>query len=626
MKKILLFLLVFLINTVFSLCAFAENFYITDYYINLDVKENRDVVITEDIGVYFTSHSHGIYRTIPTRTYMFYEKGEKKLLKAKISDIQVSESYTIQPSMMSTIIKIGDPVAYVYGPKHYKIKYTYSLGVDPLKDQDEFYFNIIGTQWNTSINNVKFKITLPKPYEELNKTTGFSMGVFSNRGYDPNYLKYVISNNHIILGKVTRKLEPNEALTVRISLPENYFSKNKYSDEKNYIITLMTILTLIAFLMWLFFGKDEKVIPVVNFYPPKNRNSAEVGVEYRGKASQKEIVSLIMYLANKGYIEIEDDGVSFTLHKLREYDGKNSCERRLMSAIFKNSDIATAEDLQFSKSFYRNCEGIIKSLNNIKKFIFDKSANSPAKLSILLICILGLFISMIYTIGDYSFVIFHQVESYILLFPLFGSIALFSILYEILTSNEYSILKIQKSVALTVWGIMFIGAPLTFFMQNLGGIITDKIPVLLYGIVCIVISFVCLLNMPKRNKKGRLLLGQIEGFKKFLEVAEKRRIEALIAENKNYASDILPFAYVLDISDKIIPVLESISLYTQPTWYKGEMSNYTFSLFTSSMEKATVPSYENGGITRSSGGISGRGFSGGGSSGGGGGGGGGGSW
>ena len=100
-------------------------------------------------------------------------------------------------------------------------------------------------------------------------------------------------------------------------------------------------------------------------------------------------------------------------------------------------------------------------------------------------------------------------------------------------------------------------------------------------------------------------------------------MESLLLENPNYVSEIIPYAYVLDVSDKIMPVLENLSMYNQPSWYKGYMTSDSFVRFGSAMVAASSPSTSNGAIRRSSGGS---GFSGGGCSGGGGGGGGGGSW
>ena len=627
MKKIALLFIVFFINTLFSLCAFAENFYITSYDVDLTVHKNKDVDVIENVGVYFTRPSHGIYRNIPTKVNLHYEDGGRSFLNARISNVQINEPFLIQKDISSTVFKIGDASKLVSGPKQYQIKYKYSMGKDLLRAGDDFYFNIIGTKWDTTIDNIKFKITLPLPYSNLRNTTGFSIGGLDSSGYNIKDLNYFIENNKIITGRVNRVLEPLEGLTVRILLHNNYFVPEVKFLDKDFIYVLVSVLTLIAFIMWFIFGRDEKVIPVVNFYPPKNRNSAEVGVEYKGVASQKEIVSLIMYLANKGYLEIEDDGVSYSLHKLKDYDGKNSCERRLMSVLFKTSDIVTAEDLQFSRSFYRNCESIIASLNNIRKFIFDKNANSPEKMVLLFICILGILLSILYVLGDYSFSLFFSPDAFLLLFPIVGALVVFSVVYGMMKSNESGAAKISKGIFITIWGSMFMGIPTLIILTKVYNSVIENIPILVYSFICIIVSIFCLINMPKRNKQGRMLLGHIEGFKKFLEVAEKRRLESLIAENRNYASDILPFAYVLDISDKILPVLESLSLYTQPNWYKGKMSGRTFSTFVSTMEKATAPSVENGGISRSSGsGGGGRGFSGGGFSGRGGGGGGGGSW
>ena len=44
---------------------------------------------------------------------------------------------------------------------------------------------------------------------------------------------------------------------------------------------------LLTVYMWIKFGKDERVIETVEFYPPKGFNSAEIGFLYKGKAEAK---------------------------------------------------------------------------------------------------------------------------------------------------------------------------------------------------------------------------------------------------------------------------------------------------------------------------------------------------
>ena len=622
MKKVLLLIFAFVLSFTFALSSFAENFYIKNYDVTLDIQKNKDIIVTEYIEVFFTNPSHGIFRKIPTKGTL-YRNGKSSNYKAIIKDVRLDEQYSTIYNMDSTTFKIGNPNIRVTGNNDYTIEYTYSMGKDTLKDNDEFYFNIIGTEWNTDIKRVKFKINFPEAEPMIAKTTGFSLGRRGVSGYDPNYLKFSVNGDKTITGYVTRGLNPREGLTVRTLLPENYF-KNEINLFKNATVPIiMLVLTAIAFLMWFIFGRDEKVIPVVNFYPPKNRNSAEVGVEYNGVASHKEISSLVMYMANKGYLEIEDDGVSYTLNKIKDYDGKNPYEKRLFNVLFKKSDTVTMEELQYSREFYTNCNAILLSLNKIKNHIFDKNATSFEKMFILVVCVLGLLATMVYTLGDYSFDLLFSPAAFVLIFPIVGILVVSAVVYNILKGTMSRSQKIFQGIFISIWGSGFILMPTFCFLVPMSRNVGQNAPVLLLGLACVIVSVICLFNMPKRNKQGRMALGYIMGFKQFLEVAEKHRLESLLAEDRNYASEILPFAYVLGVSDKIVPILEETSLYTQPTWYKGHMTAASFAGFASKMESVTMPSYSNGGISRSSGGS---GFSGGGSSGGGGGGGGGGSW
>ena len=139
--------------------------------------------------------------------------------------------------------------------------------------------------------------------------------------------------------------------------------------------------------------------------------------------------------------------------------------------------------------------------------------------------------------------------------------------------------------------------------------------------------------MEKRTPKGNEWLGQILGLKEFILYAEKDRIEMLVKENPSAFYDILPYAYVLGISDTWSNKFENIII-EQPDWYETDRHFSTFSsiywwhsfhhcFHSMSSSASYVPAPKGG----SGGGSFGGGFSGGcGFSGGGFGGGGGGSW
>ena len=77
------------------------------------------------------------------------------------------------------------------------------------------------------------------------------------------------------------------------------------------------------------------------------------------------------------------------------------------------------------------------------------------------------------------------------------------------------------------------------------------------------------------------MLGRIRGFKHFLEIADKDRLEMLVQENPSYFYDILPYTYILGVSDKWIDKFEDIAV--EPAhWYHGS-NIYSTRAFASSL-------------------------------------------
>ena len=106
------------------------------------------------------------------------------------------------------------------------------------------------------------------------------------------------------------------------------------------------------------------------------------------------------------------------------------------------------------------------------------------------------------------------------------------------------------------------------------------------------------------------MLGRINGFKHFLEVVEKDKLEELVMDNPIYFYDILPYTYVLGISNKWINKFQSI-LYTAPEGYEGrdKFDIGNFKTFVKDVMKSANSAMSSGSSSNSSrssgGGISG---------------------
>ena len=169
---------------------------------------------------------------------------------------------------------------------------------------------------------------MPKEFDS--SKLGFSSGTVGST--DSSKIIYNVDGN-IISGKYNGTLGSGEALTVRLELPEGYFVNAGIKMSPIYYLMFIvpTIGLLISFILWKIYGKDEQVIETVEFYPPQGFNSLEIGFLYKGNAGNKDVTSLLIYLANKGYIKItetEDKSLfstekGFIITKLKEYDVSN---------------------------------------------------------------------------------------------------------------------------------------------------------------------------------------------------------------------------------------------------------------------------------------------------------------
>jgi uncharacterized membrane protein len=120
--------------------------------------------------------------------------------------------------------------------------------------------------------------------------------------------------------------------------------------------------------------------------------------------------------------------------------------------------------------------------------------------------------------------------------------------------------------------------------------------------------------MPKRTEKGAIAADLAQGFKLFLETAEKYRLEW--QEKEGIFEKYLPYAIVLGVADKWAKALQ-VQAKQAPAWYVGpSITSFNASIFTNSITSfvnaaavVSAPSRSGGG---SSGGSSGGGFGGGG--------------
>ena len=587
-KNTLVFLFVFFFACIH---CYAESFYIKNYDVNMIVDRAKHVHITESIDTFFKYYSHGIVREIP-------------LKNSEVKNISVSERYSVSKESNTVYIKIGNPDKLIKGEHSYKISYDYNI----FDNKNEFYFNIIGTDWDTDINHVNFKVEMPKEFEP--GKAGLSIGNYGTKGFKGGAKYRIVGNT--VEGEVTRNLKPREGVTLRIEVPQGYFDhiKNIKRDISLFIILLST---LGCILIWYLYGKDAPIIPVVNFYPPKDMSILDIELAYNENATKKGIIGTIINLAARGYLGIttQKDG-SILFKKLKDYDGTDKYENKILKEMFSTGKNTVSDKKLQKRCFGNQIESMLASKNGeIDKIYENDSKNSVQKK------IIGYFMLFIGIVMGYAYANFDFFQSFKGLIAAAVFFLAVWLLYECarttLHKNIYTILLFTLALPV-IFGISLI------FFETMSFVY----PICLACCTGAVISYLCFYHMRKRSKKYTRLQGELEGLKKFIKTAEVDKLKHLVEENPKYFYNILPLAYIFNLSDKWIKQFEKLTDLNIDWNNHSIMDVYVFDRFLKGMNTATEAYYvSSGGSSSGGGGYShsssgGGGFSGGGHGGGGG--------
>ncbi len=507
-----------------------------------------------------------------------------------------------------------------YGNRTYTLTYNITNIINQYTDAQGLYFSFIPEQMEQRPANASVFIHTDalKLNESNSKIWAF--------GY-PNGT--IMFENGGVRMDSHGALPSSHYMTALIQFPDRTFStavdqnapfNDAYKDAEKDAITPATIryydyilfalpfvLLIVSFVIWFLWGRDDKPVDVTEFYPPDDHNSAEIALLYKGKVTNEDLTSMIVYLASKGYLSIEErteDGMfglvkshDFILKKEKDYDGINSIEKSFFDGLFAGRTIVTKNML--TNKFYRTLNRISEEMNSKenKKIIFEPSSLSkelPVTLMIVVALLTGLVRSLYVTEGSLSLAFFLSI------FPLIAILVL---------STIASQPGIGSKIFLIIWSTLFGLSSLIVPLVTLAHTAPFFLSMLVSSVACSFGMIIFRYLMPKRTPYGTEMLGRIRGFKHFLEIADKDRLEMLVAENPSYFYDILPYTYVLGVSDKWIDKFEDIAI--EPAhWYHGSNIYNTRALATSL--NSTMSSARTAMTSTPSKGGGGRSFSGGG--------------
>ncbi|MDD5621334.1 MAG: DUF2207 domain-containing protein [Candidatus Pacebacteria bacterium] len=530
-KKILFALIIAIFIPVM---AFADDWYIKDFNTQIIVNTDSTLNITERIVADCGNAvgKHGIFRVLPTNMNI-----DGNLVNIPVKLISITDfngnplKYSIikDRSKNTITFKIGDPNRTVQGINYYQIVYSVKNAVRFYDFHDQLYWNLTGNFWELNIHSFSGEIIFPEGIGEDNTNAKIFIGSLGSQNLLPVFWdgkKLNIYHNSTLYS--------GDGISIMTDLEKGIFSPSglsfleKHPNILNLLWFLIPIVTfVICFVLWVKHGKDYDVDKAITpeFGPPEDLSPAEIGlIRNFGKINGAVITATIINLATKGILKIEEIKKSWILGG-KDYKITIVDKEKLKDASIVEKTI-TDSIFSMGGSIHLSAlkQNLRAEMQSLQKDITE----------------------LMYSKGWLADNRRQTMMITILLFAIGG-------LYLLLSS-----LNIDSNLAIPS---LFISGIFILFFR---------------------------IFMPKRTRKGAELNWQIDGFKLYMETAEKYRQQFF--EKENIFEKLLPYAIVFGIAN--LWTKKVGELYAQenktfsyvPLWFVGSTSaNFDLNGFMSSL-------------------------------------------
>ena len=558
-----------------SLSADSER--IRHFRSHIVVHPDAAMTVTETITVQSAGQEirRGIIRDFPT-TYRD-RLGNTVKVGFQVQEVLRDgrpESFHTEPVGNGIKIYIGQQDVFLQpGIYTYVITYQTDRQLGFFQDYDELYWNVTGNGWTFPIDAAEAVIELPAGARILQHAgyTGFQ----GDRGQD-----FVAKRgDHSIIYKTNRGLAPREGLTVAVAWPKGVVQRPSLQEEMGYWLR-DNLSTGIAFfwliivggfylVAWIRVGRDPAkgtIIPL--FTPPQNLTPPAVRFLSRMGFDNKAFAAAVVDMAVKGYLRIKEDGGVYTLIRQSGPTSLPKSEERVAAKLF-----AGGSTLKLESDNHTRLSGAIDALRENLQKEFDKVyfVSNTGYQGIGIVLTLLAMGSVILTAPDRATAA--GVTLWLSVWTV-GCIVMAVVVYQ-QWKDARSFGRIIGALGVTLFALpFFIGEIFGAYM--IGTEISLPPALTLPGMAFLNVLFYHLLKAPTLT--GRKVMDQIEGFKMYLSVAERDRLNLLNPPAKTPAlfERYLPYALALDVenewSEQFTEILARAQVDGQPyspSWYSG---------------------------------------------------------
>jgi uncharacterized membrane protein YgcG len=514
-----------------------------------------DVTETIHVRVENIEINHGIYRDFPTR----YDAPGGRRVKVGFDLVTTLLDGQPEPAAVETRnngvrIRIGSADRTVPAGEHnYTIRYRATRMIGRFDDYDELYWNVTGNGWDFPIDRAAARITLPSParFGQRSAYTG-------TQGSTERAARVVFEEAGRIRFDTTRPLGSREGLTVAVAFPKGVIAEPPASSRLAWFLSdwgppLAGTAGLGAIFAYLYYawrkaGRDPApgtVVPL--FSPPDNLSPAAMRYIVEQNLDNRGFAAALVDAAVKGHVRLVEEDRGFfrsNERRIERHDLPDAQPLALAEMSSLNALVEPDSSLVMEQENHATFAAAKKALSDrfaeaYEGRLFNRNYGWMGAAVAILVAALWMAAVAVVLAESGG-------RSPMVLLSCAG-LVIAALLFHARPGAGAGRCLLQLLAALIGGAAVMVGFPILAEALNSGRWVPLAIP--LIGIPFVISSFWW---MSAPTKEGRGILDRIAGFKQYLSITERDRLDRMQApeDSLQLFERYLPYAIALGVENR----------------------------------------------------------------------------
>jgi len=316
MMRILYFIVLSLLGT----SLFAQKERILNFDTQIEVHSDRSITVIEFIEVYASGDriKRGITRSLPLRRMLNEQETRMHYDIVQVERDGKKESYKEESNGGHKILYLGKSDVFLEpGVYSYKIEYDVANQIGEYENYDEIYWNAIGTDVVFDVEQASCRVRVPGGAKIVQQDAYTGAQGSREKGFT------VREEGSSVDYRLNRSLGPGEGFTVAVGFEKGFLEEPSiFQRMGSVILVILGGLFLLPYYVytWWKYGQDPPTpasYPI--FHAPDGLSAASLNFISKEKYQASSFTASIIHLAISGFLRIEEAASTGLIFKKKSY-------------------------------------------------------------------------------------------------------------------------------------------------------------------------------------------------------------------------------------------------------------------------------------------------------------------